>query len=241
MNIKIIAVKLNDKYIESPYLYEDLIGFVSYVPFVETGSRVYFFYPDCIHIRLVTLPVKKSSVEDLSHVYTVETDNAFISFVELDYNENFQKKKYNSSLYMESPLGNRAFKPNPDPNFHLLSNGIHTTKIYASDLPLWYVYGYIYKHFGYISSKNVKHLLYVPNYHFNHLYKDDTLYISYKDEIVAQDLNGYTAYSGYDYLITGSIIVSFVDSVEAYSNFDVTEIKDAVEKKKLWYKENYCL
>lgn len=240
MNIKISAVKLkeNEKDKQSPYLYDDLVGVVYYVPFVEIGSRVHFFYSDCFHIRLITLPVIKYIIKETTRTHIVETENAFITFVELDYSEKYQIKKLKSSLYMETPLGHRAFKPNPDPNAHLLSNGIHATKIYPSDLPLWFVHGYIYKHFGYISSKNVKYLLYVPDYHFNHLFKDDTLYISYRDEITKNDATGY---SGYDYLVTGSVIVPFIDSVEAYSDYDVSDIRVEIEKKKQWYQENYCI
>ena len=63
----------------------------------------------------------------------------------------------------------------------LFSGGIYPTKITASDLPEWYVHGRYYKHWGYLSAKGVKSLVYEPSKFSNHMFKDDFLYISYKD------------------------------------------------------------
>ena len=70
-----------------------------------------------------------------------------------------------------------------DPEGYLFADGVYPTKVKPEDLPDWYVYGRYYKCFGYISAKDVKHMVYVPNKTFNHMFKDDMLYISYQEEI----------------------------------------------------------
>ena len=43
------------------------------------------------------------------------------------------------------------------------TSAIKNTKIKAKDLPEWYVHGRFYKRFGYLSSKGVVDLHYIPN------------------------------------------------------------------------------
>ena len=52
----------------------------------------------------------------------------------------------------------------------LFSGGIYPTKITASDLPEWYVHGRYYKHWGYLSAKGVKSLVYEPSKFSNHMF-----------------------------------------------------------------------
>ena len=64
---------------------------------------------------------------------------------------------------------------------YLLSSGKYRqykTKILPSDLPEWYVYGYFYKRHGYMSAKGIKDLAYRPQKHWNHMFKDDCLFIT---------------------------------------------------------------
>ena len=128
-----------------------------------------------------------------------------------------------------------------NPDGYLFAHGRYSTKILPSDLPEWYVYGYMYKRHGYMSAKGVKHLLYVPNYAFdNHLHKYDTLYISYNAEIEPYKTeNGYICYKGYDHAIGGSLIAEFVEAARKYSNYDVKNIqKEIVRKREFYYDRN---
>lgn len=126
-------------------------------------------------------------------------------------------------------------------NNTLFSGGTYPTKITAEDLPEWYVYGRYYKHFGYLSAKGVKHLLYTPNKWTNHMFKDDCLYISYDKPIVHNPNREmyYDRYTGYDEYIYGFAIVAFLKAAEKYSGYDISRIKDQIEDKRIWFKNNY--
>lgn len=117
--------------------------------------------------------------------------------------------------------------------------GTYPTKIKAEDLPEWFTYVYIHKNYGYLSAKDVKGLSYHPFYAFdNHMYKDDSLFISYSHELDKEmGLNDRIYGRDYDFTLWGSTIVDFVDAVGKYSNFDVSEIKTELEKKRAWYEE----
>lgn len=125
-----------------------------------------------------------------------------------------------------------------DPSGYLLSGGKYRTKIRPEDLPEWYVFGYLYKRHGYISAKGVKHLVYRPNKSWNHMLKDDFLFISYDKPIVSEN-NSLTSYSGYDERIYGGIIVEFLKAAEKYSGYDISAIKAQIEDKRLWLKSHY--
>ena len=133
--------------------------------------------------------------------------------------------------------GELCYVTNPDGS---LFSGVYKTKIFPEDLPEWYVEGYMYKRHGFMSAKGVKHLFYRPNYVFNHLYKDDTLFVSYDKEITpTENDDGFKWYEGYDYCLSGSVILDFVDAAEKYSRLDVSTIREELAKKKVWYYETY--
>lgn len=115
----------------------------------------------------------------------------------------------------------------------------HKCEIYASDLPPWFLYGYMYKRHGFMSAKDVKYLLYKPNYHFdNHLYKYDTLFISYEKPITPMTYDdNFDWFDGYDYVLDGNAMERFLDLVDQYSDCDTSSIRAEMEKKKAWYKE----
>lgn len=123
----------------------------------------------------------------------------------------------------------------------LFSGGIYPTKIKIDDLPDWYVFGRFYKHWGYLSAKGVKSLVYEPNRFSNHMFKDDFLYISYDAQIVPNPDRQTTwyKYTGFDEYIYGSAIISFLRAAENYSGYDITEIKAQIEEKRLWFKQTY--
>ena len=150
-------------------------------------------------------------------------------------------KQVRSKLYMETRVryDNHEFRVENNPNGYLFSKGRYPTKITALDLPECFVYGYMYKRYGYISAQGVKQLVYVPDYSVtNHLHKYDSLFISYDKEIVPTDDNDFPGYSGFDYVISGSIIVDFVKAVAEYSDYDVSSIIAEIEKKTQWFGEN---
>ena len=129
-------------------------------------------------------------------------------------------------------------------------------KIRDEDFPEWYLHVYIFHTYGWLNAKGVKYLVYSPNYHVNHLYKDDFLYISYDKPIVV-DEEYYKEhgeiiprpednpkrqlwYKGYDYNLYGGDIVRFAKAVKQYSDVEgIDEILDRMEDKVEWFKENF--
>lgn len=147
-------------------------------------------------------------------------------------------KRITSTLYTETKYRGGQFVR--DPNGFLYANCIFPTKIKPEDLPKWFVEGYVYKRWGYVSAKGVKHLLYVPSYIFkNHLFKDDALFISYDQPIVLHEIrHGLPYYDGYENVVGGPMIERFLTAAEKYSNYDVSAIKAEMEKKRAWYYAN---
>ena len=140
---------------------------------------------------------------------------------------NYRYDKDNDALVrVESPEG------------YLLSYGIYRTKIKAEDLPDWYIPGYYYKRHGYLSAKGIKHLMYLPQKQWDHMFKDDCLFISY-DKPITHTGNSISDYNDYDENIFGGVIVEFLLAAEKFSGYDISEIKAQIEDKRLWLKENY--
>lgn len=154
-------------------------------------------------------------------------------------------KKFNSNLYTQTrivfdrDLNSMTLKRLE--NDYLFSNVKYPTKITAKDLPEWYVQGVFYRNEGYINTKNVVDVLYKPNWIFNHLHKDDTLYISYKDKIYI-DRNEFMekVYKGYDYAIRGSYAFDILKGIKEYSpNVDIKEPISQMIKKTEWFIEHF--
>jgi hypothetical protein len=151
-------------------------------------------------------------------------------------------KRITATVYLECKVSwkRHGFVVERDPQGYLFSEGKYRTKILSTDMPEWYVYGYMYKRHGYMSAKGIKHLIYKPDYFVeNHLHKYDTLYVSYDLEITPDesDSSGFIWYKGYDHAIGGPLIPAFVDAAGKYSEYDVGEIRREIEKKTAWYCE----
>ena len=124
--------------------------------------------------------------------------------------------KYDSNL--------REFVRIESPEGYLLSPGkyrTYKTKILPTDLPEWYVYGY-----------------YRPQKHWNHMFKDDFLFVSY-DKPITHTGDTVMSYKGHDELIYGGMIIDFLLAAEKYSGYDITEIKEQIEDKRLWLKATF--
>ena len=152
------------------------------------------------------------------------------------------KKRINSMLYMESKIKfirNEGSIAISDSCGFLFAQGRYPTKILPSDLPEWYIHGYMYKRHGYISTKGVKHLLYIPNYVFtNHLHKDDILFVSYNTTIEPFITEfGSKWYKNYDELLSGHLLVDFVEAVGKYSDYDISDIQNEIIRKREFYYE----
>lgn len=146
------------------------------------------------------------------------------------------KKRIRSTLYMESKTKwiKQELYTERDPDGFLFADGTYRTKILPKDLPEWFIYGYLYKRHGYISAKDVKHLLYAPNYAFdNHLHKDDLLFISYDLEIEpTQNRDSFPWYKGYSHIISGSLIVEFTQAAQKFSDYNAGKIQNEIARKR---------
>lgn len=239
MNIVIISAMSDEgKNLDcegSPY--EGFTGLYANVDGIVIGEILKFRHILYKYSLFVNVVVNEHSLDETTGIHTIKTNDGTIVFEELDYGKKKTKKKINSTLYMGARLGRHSFDPTAQPNRYLLSQGKYPTKIYASDLPPWYVFGYLYKRHGYISAKGVKHLWYKPNYLIdNHYLKYDYLFVSYDEPIIpVKSDNNFSWFEGYEHCLSGGIIVDFIEAVEKYSDYDVTEIKKELERKKEWY------
>lgn len=121
-----------------------------------------------------------------------------------------------------------------------LFSGNHKTKILSEDLPEWYVYGRYYKCWGYMSTKGIKDMLYVPNKFTNHFLKDDCLYVSYHGAIAKKDKSlYYERYTGYDEMIWGSEIIGILKGAREYSDYDISDFIVQLKEKKEWLAYEY--
>ncbi|AIZ56893.1 hypothetical protein Mpt1_c10210 [Candidatus Methanoplasma termitum] len=152
-----------------------------------------------------------------------------------------KSNRFKAKLYLDSEYiftEDDRYAPS-DPMGRLYSEGRYWTKMRPEDLPEWYVKGRIYRRYGSLSALGVKHLLYVPNYFFDHhMYKYDFLYVSFNEEIKRIEReDGFDYCEGYDYQLTASMITAFVDAAEKYSGYDVTEIRKELKRKEEWFYE----
>lgn len=118
----------------------------------------------------------------------------------------------------------------------LFSNGIYPTKIKPEQLPDSYIGGlyYAYGH-GYMNTAGIKYLIYRPNMCFNHMFKDDFLFISY-DKPIEKDVYGF--YKSDEY-VWGTNIITILKGAEKYSGYDISQIKQQIEEKRKWFAETY--
>jgi len=223
---------------KTEYPYEGLHGFLGYIPHIEEGCLMEIHYPSDPVVRLTTTRVKEYSHDEKNHTHTIRTKNSI--YVLKDYFNPEARKRATAHFYMKARIGTGPWGENPDPEGHLLAYGRYRTKIHEQDLPDWYIGGYMYKGHGFMSAKGVKDLVYLPNYLFDHLYKDDLLFVSYEETITpVEEEGGRKWYEGYDEILSGPVIVSFARAVGEYSEYDVSDILEQMKKKEEWYLEHF--
>jgi hypothetical protein len=123
-----------------------------------------------------------------------------------------------------------------------LFSGRYKTKILPQDLPDWYIYGRYYKCWGYLSTKGITDLLYIPNKFSNHFLKDDCLYVAYGGKIKAEapkDNSYYEQYSGFDERVWGNEIISILKGAQRYSAYDISGFIQQLKDKKDWLVREY--
>ena len=95
---------------------------------------------------------------------------------------------------------------------------------------------------GFIRTSNIRHVAYVPA-HLNHLFKDDTLYISYERPIKPAKDGAFTTYSGADFHISGNDIVNVVNHAEQHGlpeiQHEIQHVKAEIREKVKWFKEHH--
>ena len=150
-------------------------------------------------------------------------------------------KRIKAPFYTKTKLGLKSlFKDTQLPNGCLYSKGRYKTTITPEMLPDHYIPLMVYKVYGFLSTEGIKDIVYKPNYHINHMHKDDFLYISYNSPITsAIDQWGFELYQDYDVLLWGWSIVIFIKAIQKAKSYDIKSIAEEVKRKELFFIEKY--
>lgn len=153
-----------------------------------------------------------------------------------------KKKRLKSYLYTKGKFGKRFREVLDTNNEYLYSHGRYPTKTRKEDLTedyiefrsrvIWYMTGYV-KTSGIvdIGYKSIK---------INHLFKDDYLYISYKEKLkFEKNIFGFCDYTNYDICICGNSIIPILFAIEENSKININGVKEKIYEKVDWYKNHY--
>lgn len=114
-----------------------------------------------------------------------------------------------------------------------LFSGNYKTKIFEEDLPEWYVFGRYYKRWGFLSTKGITDLVYIPNLWVNHFLKDDCLLVAYEGKIERNpDLSSFERYIGVDERVWGNEILDVLKGAEKFSDYGISAIVEQLRDKK---------
>lgn len=151
------------------------------------------------------------------------------------------KDKLKSNLYTFGKFG-KSFGETTD-NGNLYDRGKIKAKLQPQDIPddycpihnktIWYMDGYI-------RTSNIKHVAYQPTYN-NHLFKDDTLFISYERQIKTEQNGMFNVHTGADFIISGNDIVRVVKHAEQHNpniQNELQHVKSQIRQKTEWFKQN---
>ena len=145
----------------------------------------------------------------------------------------FKRRHYSTDNYRR--IDGRVYRVQNEDG--TLFSGPFKTKIKPEDLPEWYLYGRYYKRFGYMSTKGITDMLYLPNLAFNHFLKDDCLLVAYGGKIVEEkpeEKYRLDRYTGFDEMIWGNEIITILCGARKYSGFDIKPFIEQVRQKKEW-------
>ena len=98
---------------------------------------------NAVWVRYRTTPIVSISIDANTGVYSVHTEDVSYEILDLEKDQKRRKKRIVSTLYMESRILHNPLREEKDPDGHLFADGRYRTKIFASDLPEYFVYGYI--------------------------------------------------------------------------------------------------
>lgn len=128
-------------------------------------------------------------------------------------------------------------------NNRLYSNMKYPTNITPCELPEHYIKVNIYRNQGWLNALGVVEMIYVPNYIFNHIHKDDLLYISYSSPIVQAEVDSFSGkelvFTQYDHVLSGNYILEFTEAVRKYSGLNTDNIREEILKKVRWYIDTF--
>lgn len=124
-----------------------------------------------------------------------------------------------------------------DPNGFLFADGRYKTKLLPEDLPPFYIEVYLWHDTCYLDALHVKDIIYRPNFHTNHLFKDDALLISYDKPIENSEFLLHA--KNWDFVMFGSSIPGFVKAVKEFSHLNTSDIEKEILRKRMWFEENY--
>ena len=97
-----------------------------------------------------------------------------------------------------------------------------------------------YKLWGFLSTKGITDLRYIPNLWINHFLKDDCLLISYSGKIEEHpDSIGFEKYSGVDERVLGNEILHVLKGARMFSQYDIAPIIELFREKQRILIENY--
>lgn len=99
----------------------------------------------------------------------------------------------------------------------LFSKGHYPTKITADMLPEYYMKARVHKLWGFVRTKGVVGLHYRPNTWVNHLFRDDILFVSFTHEMPDSEDFDTLWGSGYDFVLDGPFLVSFLAMAKRWS------------------------
>ena len=150
-------------------------------------------------------------------------------------------KHITAKFYTRGKFGKRLRETVDTDNPYLYSLGRYPTKIKHEDLPNDYIEFHsrsIWYMTGYLKTSGVVDIGYTWA-RFNHLFKDDYVYLSYKEPLkLESDDWGFRRYTNYDVCICGNDIIDIVLAVEKHSNCDTSFVRSEIEKKRIWLRDN---
>ena len=150
-------------------------------------------------------------------------------------------KRLNSFLYTKGKFGKGCIRSVDTNNEYLYSKAMYKTKIKKEDLPDDYIEfrsGTIRYMTGYLKTSGVVDIDYTY-FLENHIFKDDYLYISYKEKLKKEKTSyGRERIVNYDICICGNDIIPILLAIEKNYNINIDKVKEKIYYKVSWYKEN---